>query len=361
MDRQMYALIPAGGSGKRLWPLSRSNHPKHLLKITGNQSMIQETVSRLQSLTSLEKIFVITAESHCGEVGEHLQDLPDGNILIEPARRDTAAAIGLGLMQVYNEDPEALVASFHSDHLIAKEREFKKLIRRACLVASSHDAIVTIGIAPSYAATNFGYIATGEEFTAVKDTMVFRVEGFREKPNFPTAQAFLAAGNYFWNAGIFIGKVQFLIEKYKQHVPKIFRKLQEIYKHYGQKDFDKVLREIYPSISKVPIDMAIMEKVSEMLVIPADIGWSDLGTWNELHDTLPLDKHGNFEMGEHVRVDTVHSLVYGQPGKLVATIGLENMIVVDTPDALLVVPKDRCGQMKDLLQKIKNKRKKQYL
>lgn len=349
----MYVLIPAGGSGTRLWPSSRSNHPKQLLNLTGRATMIQETLRRIDKFVPAEQILVITEKSHAGEIQAQIPEVPAQNFLIEPARRDTAAVVGLGAMQVFKRDPNAVVAALHADHLIAKPKAFLKVLRQAEKIALEQDVIVTIGIHPTHPATCYGYIGLGEELSQRGTGEVFRVKKFTEKPNLPLAQAFLATGEYFWNAGMFIARASVILDAYRKHAPKLYAGLEKIAESIGTKQEEAVLEEVYNKLPKEPVDTAIMEKTDNIVVIPADIGWSDIGSWNMLKEVLPNDASGNLALGDHIGIDTANTVVYAQEGRLVATIGVKDMIVIDAGDALLVCPLDQAEKVKKMVDKLK--------
>ncbi len=357
----MYAIIPAGGSGSRLWPLSRSTFPKHLLNLTGHASMIQETIERVSSLIPLDHIYVVTAQSHTDQIAEQLPALPAANIITEPDRRDTAPVIGLGACFVRSRDPKAVMASLHADHIITKGKEFIKLLKIAETIALRHDVIVTLGIQPSGPATGYGYIASGEGFSHVHDQEVFKVKGFIEKPNLPTAHAFLAAGNYFWNAGIFIARAEVLLEAYRVHAPRLYEPLMSIADTIGTPEEQATIKAVYPTLPKEPIDTAIMEKADNIVVIPADIGWDDIGSWKTVKTILPENKDSNFVFGQHVGVDTSNSMIFSSSDRLIATIGLQDMIVIDTDDATLICPMDRAEEVKQLVEKLKKDKRDSYL
>ncbi|OIP95207.1 hypothetical protein AUK40_06225 [Candidatus Wirthbacteria bacterium CG2_30_54_11] len=357
----MYAIIPAGGSGSRLWPVSRSHFPKHLLNLTGHGSMIQETVKRILSLIPLEHIFVVTAQSHTDQIAEQLPALPPANIITEPDRRDTAPVIGLGACYVRARDSKAILASLHADHVIQKGKEFIKLLKVAETIASRHDVIVTLGIQPTHPATGYGYISSGDSFACIHDQEIFKVKAFTEKPNLPTAHAFLAAGNYFWNAGIFIARAEVLLEAYRLHAPKLYEPLMRIAAAIGTRDEQSTIRALYPTLPKEPIDTAIMEKAHNIVVIPSDIGWDDIGSWKTVKTILPANKGSNFVFGQHEGVDTENSLIYSSSDRLIATIGLQNMIVIDTEDATLICPMDRAEEVKQLVDKLKKDKRDSYL
>lgn len=348
----MFVIIPAGGSGSRLWPLSRGAYPKQLLNLTGSATMIQETVTRLVGTVPMERILILTEQSHADELRAQVPEIPADNFIIEPTRRDTAAVIGLGLTHVLKRDPSAVVAALHADHFITKPAAFIKALRAAEDFAKRHAVIVTMGIHPTAPATCYGYIASGEEFDRSGQTTGFHVRHFTEKPDLPTAEAFLATGRYFWNAGMFIALATTLQAAYEQHAPELWAGLQTIGKQIGTPSEQTTLSRIYPDLPKFPIDIAIMEKSDNMVMIPADIGWSDIGSWDMLKNVLS-ESPDNLTLGEHIEIDTDNSLIYSQGKRLVATIGLKDMIVVDSDDALLICPIDQAERVKELVNRLK--------
>ncbi|HNT30067.1 MAG TPA: sugar phosphate nucleotidyltransferase, partial [bacterium] len=283
------------------------------------------------------------------------------NIVIEPARRDTAPVIGLGAFHVYHRDPKAILASLHSDHVILQNETFLKLLKVAEDIAAKHDVIVTLGISPDHPATGYGYIASGKEFCKINGVEVFRVQNFTEKPNLPTAKAFLSAGNYFWNAGMFIARAEVLLAAYKQHTPQTYQFLSTIAAAIGTDREQATLEKIYPTIPKEPIDTAIMEKLNNIVVIPADIGWSDIGSWKAVKEILPKNAETNFVFGQHVGIDTENSLVYSSGSRLIATIGLKDMVIVESEDAILICPVSAAEKVKELVSMIKAEKRDSYL
>ena len=357
----MYIVIPAGGTGTRLWPLSRSHFPKHLLNLSGRGTMIQDTVKRLSSLALPEQIIMLTEKSHAKQLQQQLPDIPAENYLIEPTRRDTAPVIGLGALHVQARDEQAVMASLHADHMIAREDKFIKILQQAEKVALQEDVIVVLGITPSYASTGFGYIRAGVQQDSTGDQPVFKVDNFLEKPAQKEAEAFLQAGNYYWNAGMFIVRPQVLLQAYEQYAPDIYNGLQTIKQAIGTPEQEQVLQEVYPQLPKQPIDLAIMEKADNIVMIPADIGWSDIGCFQDLKDILPPNYDSNLVLGQYVGLDTKDSFIYSAGAKLVTTIGLDKMIVVNTDDVVLVCPLERAQDIRELVEKLKEEQRDKYL
>jgi mannose-1-phosphate guanylyltransferase len=357
----LYAIIPAGGSGTRLWPLSRSSHPKHLLNLTGEGSLIQITVNRIKPLIPPERILIVTEQSHAAALHQQLPEIPAHNIIVEPARRDTAAVIGLGLLHARKRDPEAVVAALHADHIIHNEKHFRTILAAAATFAEQSDNIVTIGIQPTCPHTGFGYIKSGDQSTSSDGITAFKVEQFTEKPDLPTAKAFITTGTYFWNAGMFIAKASILAQAYQKYLPEHYQMLEQIGATIDTDRETQTLASLYPSLAKIPIDTGIMEKATNILVIPADIGWSDIGSWAVVKEVIPPNQGANLVLGEHLGIDTSGCIIYSQGSRLIATIGLRNMAIIDSGDAILICPLERAQQVKSMTGLLKDQLKDTYL
>lgn len=354
----MYALIPAGGSGTRLWPQSRQKFPKQLLSLFDGDSLIQTTIKRISKRIPKENIVIITEQTHAQEMKDQLPNVPDENFLIEPIRRDTAPVIGLGVFSVYKKDPKAVVASLHADHAILKEDAFLEILEIAEEVALSSDVVVTIGIRPTHPSTAYGYIKSGSEMDRIKGNSIYRVDQFVEKPAKEKAEKFIHTGEYFWNAGIFIARAEVLIELYKKHLPEVYEGLKMITEISDKEIRQEKLDEIYPTFKKVPIDTAIMEKSSEIVVIPADIDWRDIGTWDVVSE---MEKSLGLKAGRSVSIDSSNNLVVSNRESVVGLIGVHDMIVVHTDDATLVCPFSDATRVKELVAKLKKEGYEDYV
>jgi mannose-1-phosphate guanylyltransferase len=330
----LYVVILAGGTGTRLWPRSRRNLPKQLLDLVGSRTMLQETFARIAPLVPADHVLVVTNTDLVDTVGEQLPDVPHDNVIGEPDARNTAPSIGLASVILRERDHEAVMASLASDHHIEREEEFRNALKIAYLVARKN-FLVTLGIKPTHAETGYGYIQRGTALGEFKDTPVFRVQRFTEKPNSETAERMIASGDYFWNAGIVIARVETWLAEFARHQPQIYDGLLRIADAWGKPAETSTLARVYPTLSKVPIDTAVL-------------------------DLLEADGNKNVVVGEHISIDSNSVFIYS-PHRLIATIGLENMIVVDTGDVLLICPKDRAQEVKRIVEELQKQKKDQYL
>jgi mannose-1-phosphate guanylyltransferase len=358
-DRHLYALIMAGGSGTRLWPLSRSNRPKQLLNLVGGRTMLQQAYDRLLALVPPENILVATNREYAGEVRDQLPELPADNILGEPEGRGTASAIGLGGTLIAERDPGAIMIVVTADHVIARVGAFQAALRAATLVARG-GYLVTLGIQPTFPSTGLGYIERADRLDAAEGLTAYRVARFVEKPDRERAEAFLEAGAYSWNSGMFIWPVELILDAFRRFMPDLSAGLEEIYRAVGTAGFTATVDRVWPTLPKQTIDYGVMEKADRVAVIPVDIGWSDVGSWPSVYDELAHDLDGNAAVGRVVSIDTRGSLLYA-PERLVAAIGLEDMIVVATDDVVLICPMSRAQEVRDLVAKLKEQGEGRYL
>lgn len=345
-----YPVILAGGSGERFWPLSRKHKPKQFLTLeAGGRSLIQVTADRLSALSDgMDQLLVVTANDQRSNVLEHLPELPLENLLVEPVARDTAAAVLYGALTIARDEPDAVMGVFPADARVDDPQAFSAALGRAIAYAEGHDALVTLGMSPQYPATGYGYIEQGEP---QGENGVFRVQRFTEKPDARTAQAFLDTGRFFWNSGMFVWRVQSILEAFRTLAPELYTPMAEAAKLRGG------LRQVYPSLPKISVDYAILERAGNVVVIPASFGWDDLGDWNALERLLKGDASGdgsNVAVGRTVSLDTGGAILYTTGGDdLIATIGLEDVVVVRAGDVTLVVRKDRTQDIKRVVQQLK--------
>lgn len=346
-------VIPAGGGGTRLWPRSRQATPKQFLDVVSARTMLQETADRVEALVPAVRLFVITNAQHVAAVREQLPDVPPENIVGEPQGRDSAPAIGLMaalLERVLGED--AVMVVLPADHVIPGDAHFRRILQLAAEVAGD-GYLVTLGIPPTGPDTGFGYIQGGAVVTEAEGLTVYRVEQFREKPKREVAEQYVREGGYFWNAGMFIATVKTLRDLYKTHLPEMEDGFAQIVTALGTADGPEVMAEVFPTLPKISVDYGIAEKADKVAVIPAEIGWNDVGSWARLAEVLS-EEHGgeNIVVGEHVGVETTGSMIYS-PHRLIATIGMEDIIVIDTPDATLICPKSRSEDVKKIVEELK--------
>ena len=352
-----HAIVPAGGAGTRLWPLSRSGRPKFLLDITGaGRSLLQQTWDRLLPLTGASGVLVVTGRSHVEAVAEQLPELPQANLLAEPSPRDSAAAICLAAAVVVSRDPDAVVGSFAADHVIQDVPALHAAIVEA--VAAARDGyVVTIGIAPTRPSTAFGYVRLGEALGVAGAPSALAVEAFVEKPDAATARAYLADGRHRWNAGMFISRADVLLEELSRSRPELHAGLLEIAAAWDTPERDDALGRAWPDLERVAIDYAVAEPAAargRVAVVPADLGWDDVGDFASLAGLLngsgPLQV-----LGDDAQVLAVDAggLAVAAGGRLVAVLGLEDVMVVDTPDALLITTRDRAQQVKGVVDRLR--------
>ncbi len=346
-----HAVIMAGGSGTRLWPLSREAHPKQALRLVGERSMFQHAVDRLAPLFPPERIFVVTRAAHIDQLHEQTLQLPAENFIVEPEGRGTAPAIGLTAIHLHRRDPDAVMAVLAADHFIADTGHFRQVLAAAAEVALAGH-LVTLGIQPSYPSTGFGYIEQGEPLGEVGDFHFFRVRRFTEKPDAETAARMVASGNHSWNSGMFIWRVERILEEFAGQMADFYTQLREVAATLGTPAYPKVIEQVWPRVAKQTIDYGVMERAQDVAVIPVEMGWTDVGSWGSLVGLLPADEAGNILVGSHINIETRNTLVFGG-ARMVATIGVEDLIIVDAGDALLVCHKDRVQQVKQVVENLK--------
>lgn len=362
----MKAVILAGGIGSRLWPVSRNSKPKQFQKITGKKTMIQETYERLSFLDPKD-IFIATNKDFFENIlMQQLPDIPSSNIILEPALRDTATCIGFAAMKLSLIDPEDVMAIIYADHLVKDLDQFIKKLKIADKVAREQKTLNIIEVKARFPNVNLGYVHTGNKIEEIGGNDILEFKKFTEKPDIKKAKEFIESGDYLWNTGMYVWRIDTILEKYKQHLPNTYKKLMNMKKAIENSNEESVEESIiekeYSSCEKISIDYAIMEKVrpEEVRIIPADFGWSDVGTWESIHDELVESAEENVIQANHVSVGTKGSLIKSDnPNKIIATIGLEDMVVIDTPDALLICPKDRSQDVKKIVNLLKDQ--KEYL
>ena len=352
-----WAVIPAGGSGTRLWPLSRSARPKFLLPLLGQESLLQQTFARLLRLTDPERILVVCGPAHAAAIARQLPELPSGNIVVEPSPSGTGPALALASALIARVDPGAIMGSFAADHDIADTDGFVTAVQTAIRAARGGD-LVTIGLTPTRPETGYGYIErTDEVVLRDGDRLAYRAARFVEKPDLERATAFVESGRFLWNAGMFVWQVRALAAELKRQQPEIAEGVREIARAWESRDQERVTARIWSQIPEITIDHGIMEHAERVAVVPAEIGWSDVGDWSGLGELIEQDGLGNSVRGELLSIDTTNSVIWSETGRMVAMVGLDNIIVVDTEDALLVVDREKSQEVKQVVEKLKASRK----
>ncbi len=356
----MYAVIMAGGKGTRFWPLSRGKRPKHLLNITGEKSVIQYTVDRVTPLVGRDRVLIVTGASHSDEIREQLPHLPPENILVEPVGRNTAPCIGLAALHIRKRNPEAVMCVFPSDHLIADTESFLDSLTTASEVAKMNDCLITIGIKPQWPETGYGYMERGKITDTIGKTGIYEVRSFREKPDTATAETFLKEGRFFWNSGMFIWKASTILHMIQRLIPDLYEGLLKIEKSIGTTHEKDVLSTIYRDIQSVSIDYSIMEKARNVFMVEGNFGWNDIGSWDALWDVLDKDESGIAARGDVIPFDSSNSLIYS-PQKMVAMIGVKDLIVVETGDSLLICKRGTSQDVRKVVEHLEKNDMKDYV
>jgi mannose-1-phosphate guanylyltransferase len=343
-----FTIVMAGGSGTRFWPLSRKDRPKQLLALAGtDESLLAATVRRAERISAKEDMLVVTSERLAALTRNELASLPAQNILAEPLARNTAPCIGWACARIARTDPDALCAVLPADHHVRDEDAFARALTRALEAAAEGD-IVTIGIHPDRPETGYGYIEMGETMSQG----VYRARRFVEKPNRQRAVQFLAAGTFLWNSGMFFFRASAMLDAIRSHLPGLGAAVDRILK---AEDEAQAVREAYPSMPEVSIDHGVMEKVSEVAVVPADFGWSDLGSFHAAHELSALDENENSLPAGAIALESRGCYVRAPAGKIVALVGVSDLVVVDTEDAILILPRDRAQEVKQVVEILKKR------
>ncbi len=360
-----YAVILCGGGGSRLWPKSRIKTPKQLLKLTGGETMVQVAASRLNRLVSWDNIIIVTNKLYNEQIQQLLPKVPKENFISEPVKKDTAMAMLVGAIFAKNKDPDAVIINGASDHVVEDQDEFVKVMKAAVIVAAKQKDLITVGITPTRPDTAFGYIKAGEHLHNTSlGCPVFRVADFTEKPNEATARAFLSTGKYFWNANMYVWSAQALISAFEDQSPDVLAAAQPL---IGVKPdvFQKLLTAAYQVAPSISIDYAISEKATNLLLIPGDFGWNDIGDWKVVYDLGQKDDHGNVIITDAqdsnvVVLNSYNNLVHSNT-RLIGLIGVSDLAVIDTGEILLIVPKEKSQDVKKMVDKLKLDNKKEYL
>ncbi len=362
MANHFYPVILAGGRGTRFWPLSRKRHAKQLLALDGRHSMIQQTVMRLSPLAPVKNFWVITNADLRSEIAHQLPQLPKKQIVAEPIGRNTAPAIGLAAFLLLKQDPDAVLGLFPSDHVIADDKRYREVLARAIALAGAGGNIVVLGIRPTRPESGYGYIEAGSSAEAD----ISHVRRFTEKPDRERAAEFLRAGNYFWNSGMFLWRAHTLADALREHLPKTARLLERTAAAFGTARFASTLRQLYPKCENISVDYAVLEprsakgeQASKIYCIPANFGWNDLGSWTALHEhhlAKAQPRDGNLIQGSGSFTLNAHGNYVHAPGKFIATVGVNNMVVVETEDALLITTREHSQDVGKIVKYLDEKK-----
>lgn len=356
MDKSLYFVVMAGGRGTRFWPRSRTKRPKQLLDIVGTKTILEQTIDRLLPITDWEHILIVTEISQAAAVKDLLPDLPETRLIIEPLGRNTAPCIGLAALILEEIDSSATMAVLPADHFISRVSSFQETLLAAAQAAQSGDFLVTLGITPTFPETGYGYLERGEKGMEIDRRQVWKVKAFHEKPDRIKAEDMLKTGRFLWNSGMFVWTVAAILGQMSRLTPDLHGELMKLKKFIGTPDWEPALTAGYEAMEDVSIDYAIMERADQVLMLEGDFGWNDVGSWEAVYQLKPKDEKGNCLTGPVFILDSQGCLVHS-PQKTVALIGMEDLIVVDTPDALLICPRERAQEVKKIVQLLEDQGK----
>jgi mannose-1-phosphate guanylyltransferase len=358
----LHAIIMAGGSGTRFWPKSRRDRPKQLLRLFGDATMLQQTVARIEPLVPSERVVIITGADQADATRAQLPELPPGNIVAEPCPRDTAPCVGLAAWVVRKKDPQGAMIVMPADHVVEPTAAFLATVRTAAsVIEDDPTTLVTFGIKPTRPETGYGYIERGELLETRDGIAVNRVVQFREKPDLATAETFLAAGNFAWNSGIFLWKARTILDELRRHRPQLATALARIGDALGTPAERDVIAFEYPRMERAPIDKAVMEKAANVRVLEVRYDWNDVGDWRSLAELLPQDPRGNAIQGDVIAHETTNSIIISDDGGLIATLGLDDIVVVQSGKATLVARRNQLDKLKGLVESLRDKGYGEYL
>ena len=363
MNEHYYAVIMAGGGGTRLWPLSRRKTPKQMLRIVSEDSFFQMAIKRLDGVFSNDKIIIVTSQEQFSSLHEQYPDIPIENYILEPLPRGTASVVGLAAVVLKKKDPDAVMAVLTADHIIPNVNLFQNILRQAYNIANDR-YLVTLGIDPTYPSTGYGYIKCGSAIDSYPEFDVFRVDQFVEKPDLESAKNMLSNGRYDWNSGMFIWRIDQILSEFERQMPIMAEKLDKIYLSMDTSAQQSVMEDVWPTIVPETIDYGIMENAENVAVIEAkNLGWNDVGSWDSLFDVLESDNDENVIMqSNHIQINTRSSLIHSSnKNKIIATIDIDNTIIIDTDDALLISSRNGAQKVKQVVEILKKNKKDDYL
>jgi mannose-1-phosphate guanylyltransferase len=351
--KHVYAVILAGGSGTRFWPLSRQKRPKQLLTLLGKETLLEQTVARLRGLIPLERTYVFCSQPIRSAITRLLPQIPRAQIVAEPASRNTAPTLGLAAHEILRRDPAGVMVVLPSDHIITKIAVFRRVLKAACRWATVEGRSVVLGLKPTRPETGYGYVQRGAPEGRAEWQIIYRVEKFTEKPSLPVAKRYVASRRYLWNGGMFIWRASTLLSNLEKYQSRMANGLDKIARAGGAHS-PRTLRRLYPRLENISVDYALMEKIPQVYVVPADIGWSDVGSWAVAYDLLPKDTDGNVRPLHGFILDGTGNMIVSEK-KSVAAIGVQDLVIVATDDALLVCPRERSQEVGKVVQEIKKR------
>jgi mannose-1-phosphate guanylyltransferase len=356
-NKDFYAIVMAGGKGERFWPQSRASHPKQLLRLIGNLTLIEQTVERLTPLVPAENILIITNHDYVAPMQSLLSKLPPENIIGEPVGRDTAPCVALaaGVVKAKSNNPNAVMMLLPADHVIRDSDSMLKVLADSGKIATQTSSIVTIGVNPAFASTGYGYIQCGEQIESDSDTKFYKSEGFKEKPNLATAEEFLKAGTYKWNSGMFIWTVNTIMDAFDKYAPSLKELASKLGVAFSENKLDDVVAEEYSKCEKISIDYAVMEKVDDIVVAECSFDWDDVGSWTALRNQIRPGENNNVVRGMFEGLDAKDCIVVGDAKHLIAAIDVEDLIIVHTDDATLICNAKSAQRIKELVHIIGSK------
>lgn len=357
-----YAVILAGGRGERFWPLSRTQHPKQLLHITSDKTMLQETIDRVRNLIPVERTLVVTGENIKKAILERVGYLKEENLIVEPEMMNTCLAIGLAAAHLKKIDPSSTMVVLSSDHMIRPQEKLQKILEVGVEIATTGEYLITLGIIPTRAETAYGYIEFSELYDSIDDILVYRIKEFKEKPNRITAQQYYYERRHLWNSGMFIWTTSTILKALEKHMPRMYKEIKSYSKHIGTKNQAEAMKKLYQNAERISVDFAVLEKADNALVIKADLEWDDVGNWLALDRVKEKDRDDNVIVGEAKTINTYETTIVNDSKGIIATLGVSDLVIVKSDDIVFVAHKTKVQDVKDLLREFAgNKKLEEYL
>lgn len=345
-----YAVILAGGKGERFWPLSRTEHPKQLLQITSEKTMLEETLDRIKDLIPLERTLVVTGENIKKAILEKVSYLKEENLIVEPETKNTCLAIGLAAAHLKKIDPSATMVVLSSDHVIQPKEKLQKILQAGIDITTKGDYVITLGIVPTRAETAYGYIELSELYDSIDDILVYQIKEFKEKPNRIVAQQYYYDRKHLWNSGIFIWTAVTILKALEKHMPQVYKEIESYAQEIGTKNQAEALRKLYQNVESISIDCGVLEKADNALVIKADLVWDDVGSWLALERVKQKDRDNNVVMGAAKTIHTYETTIVNDSQGIIATLGVSDLVIVKTNEIVFVAHKTKAQDVKDLLR-----------